>query len=77
MLRLRSHFNAFLFKRAIRYSDHLADDGRPTVFAHVCRMGLEGIVSKWLNSPYPSGKSKSWLKLKNPKAPGYLRHAQS
>ena len=21
--------------------------------------------------------SKSWLKLKNPKAPGYLRHAQS
>ena len=37
----------------------------------------EGIVLKRLNSLYRSGKSKAWLKLKNPKAPGYLRHAQS
>ena len=40
-------------------------------------MGLEGVVSKRLNSTYRSGKSKAWLKLKNPKAPGYLRHAQT
>ena len=31
--------------RAIRYSEHLAGDG-PTVFEHVCRMGLEGIVDR-------------------------------
>ena len=36
-------------------------------------MGLEGIVSKRLNSPYRSGKVKSWLKVKNPKAAAVLR----
>ena len=62
-------------KPGIRYSEHLVGDGR-VVFDQACKLGLEGIVSKRLNSPYRSG-SKSWLKLKNPKAPGYLRHAQS
>ena len=52
-------------RRAIRYSEHLTGDG-PTVFEHVCRMGLEGIVSKRLDAPYRSGPSKAWLKSKNP-----------
>jgi ATP-dependent DNA ligase len=30
-------------------------------------MGLEGIVSKRLGSRYFSGRSKGWLKFKNPK----------
>jgi ATP-dependent DNA ligase len=38
----------------------------PTVFEHVCRMGLEGIVSKRTDAPYRSGQSKVWLKSKNP-----------
>jgi bifunctional non-homologous end joining protein LigD len=50
-------------KPGIRYSEHLPGDGR-VVFDQACK-------------PYRSGKSKSWLSLKNPKAPGYLRHAQS
>jgi bifunctional non-homologous end joining protein LigD len=29
-------------------------------------MGLEGIVSKRRNSPYRSGRSPDWLKMKNP-----------
>jgi hypothetical protein len=36
------------------------------VFEHACRLGLEGIVSKSLDSPYRSGPSKMWLKSKNP-----------
>jgi ATP-dependent DNA ligase len=32
-------------------------------------MGLEGIVSKRLGSRYVSGRSKDWLKFKNPEAP--------
>ena len=36
-------------------------------------MGLEGIVSKRLNSPYRSGKAKTWLKTKNPKSPAVMR----
>jgi bifunctional non-homologous end joining protein LigD len=36
------------------------------VFAHACKMGLEGIVSKRKFSPYRSGRSSDWLKSKNP-----------
>ena len=41
-------------RHAIRFVEHLTDDG-PTVFEHVCRMGLEGIVSKRVDAPYRSG----------------------
>jgi bifunctional non-homologous end joining protein LigD len=40
----------------IRFNEHLAGDG-PTVFAHACKMGLEGIVSKRKDSAYRSGRS--------------------
>jgi ATP-dependent DNA ligase len=30
------------------------------MFAAVCKLGLEGIVSKKLNAPYKSGPSKAW-----------------
>ncbi len=59
-------------KPGIRYSEHLSGDGR-VVFDQACRLGLEGIVSKRLNSPYRSGKVKYWLKTKNPKAAAVLR----
>ena len=36
------------------------------VFEHACAMGLEGIVSKRRGSPYQSGRSRLWLKTKNP-----------
>ena len=52
-------------KHAIRFNEHLAHDGA-TVFEHACRMGLEGIVSKRIDAPYRSGRSKTWLKSKNP-----------
>jgi hypothetical protein len=32
-------------------------------------MGLEGIVSKHLESAYGAGPSKHWIKIKNPKSP--------
>ena len=59
--------------RAIKFVEHLEDDG-PTVFRHICRMGLEGIVSKRTDAPYRSGPSKMWLKGEEPcersRAPG-------
>jgi ATP-dependent DNA ligase len=36
------------------------------VFAKACELSLEGIVSKRAGSFYNSGKSRSWLKAKNP-----------
>jgi bifunctional non-homologous end joining protein LigD len=41
-------------RRSIQFVEHLAGDG-PTVFEHVCRMGLEGVVSKRTDAPYRSG----------------------
>jgi bifunctional non-homologous end joining protein LigD len=56
-------------RRAIRYNEHLTGDG-PTIFDHVCRMGLEGVVSKRTDAPYRSGPSRTWLKSKNPASEG-------
>src|SRR4029453_15983662 len=49
----------------LRLNEHIEADG-PTVFAHACKMSLEGIVSKRKDSPYRSGRSPDWLKSKNP-----------
>ena len=38
------------------------------MFAAVCKLGLEGIVSKRPGSTYKSGPSKAWIKVKNPKS---------
>ena len=40
----------------MRFNEHIEGDG-PTVFAHACRLGLEGIVSKRKDSAYRSGRS--------------------
>jgi bifunctional non-homologous end joining protein LigD len=36
------------------------------VFQKACELGLEGVVSKREGSFYRSGKSRNWLKAKNP-----------
>ena len=59
----------------IRFNEHIEGDG-PTVFAHACKMGLEGIVSKRKNSAYRSGRSPDWLKMKNSNAPAVKREAE-
>jgi bifunctional non-homologous end joining protein LigD len=38
----------------IRFNEHMEGDG-PTVFAHACKLGLGGIVSKRKDSAYHSG----------------------
>jgi bifunctional non-homologous end joining protein LigD len=45
------------------------------LFEAVCDLGLEGIVSKRLTSVYRSGPSRTWIKVKNPKAPAASRPA--
>src|SRR5262245_54383236 len=41
-----------------------------------CKLGLEGIVSKHPGSPYRSGRSRHWVKSKNPAAPAVKREAE-
>ncbi len=45
------------------YSDHVVGHGDET-FRHACALDLEGIVSKRAASPYRSGRTKGWLKVK-------------
>jgi bifunctional non-homologous end joining protein LigD len=49
----------------ILFGQALAAEGA-VVFAKACELGLEGIVSKREGSFYRSGKSRNWLKTKNP-----------
>jgi bifunctional non-homologous end joining protein LigD len=56
----------------IAFNEHIAGDGA-TIFKHACKLGFEGIVSKHRERPYRSGRSKSWLKVKNPASPAALR----
>ena len=56
----------------IQYVEHAEGHG-DKLFAAVCNLGLEGIVSKRLTSIYKSGPSKAWIKVKNPKSPAATR----
>ena len=58
-------------RRSIRFNEHLIAD-----VEHVCRMGLEGIVSKRVDAPYRSGPSRTWLKTKNPESAAVRRERE-
>jgi ATP-dependent DNA ligase len=62
-------------KAGLQLNEHIAEPAE-AVFGHACRPGLEGIVSKRLGSRYVSGRSRDWLKLKNPDAPAVKREAE-
>ena len=49
----------------VRFSEALSAEGA-LVFAHACKLGFEGIVSKRAGSRYRSGTSRNWLKVLNP-----------
>jgi bifunctional non-homologous end joining protein LigD len=56
-------------------NEYYEGDGE-IIFKHACKLGCEGIVSKRLGSPYRSGRSPHWIKVKNPKAPAVKREAE-
>lgn len=56
----------------IEYVEHVTGDG-PVVFEHACSLEYEGIVSKRIDLPYRSGRSKTWQKTKNPAHPAIQR----
>jgi bifunctional non-homologous end joining protein LigD len=52
----------------LRFSEHM--EAGVALYRHACRVGLEGIVSKWGYSRYVSGRFEGWRKIK---CPGYGR----
>jgi bifunctional non-homologous end joining protein LigD len=49
----------------------------PDLFRKACEFGLEGLVSKRRDSTYRSGRSPSWIKVKNRKHPALDRVRES
>ena len=64
-------------RSGIQYVEHTEGDGAE-MFKAACKLGLEGMVSKRLTSPYRSGPSKSWIKVQKSKGTrrnsGYRRN---
>jgi ATP-dependent DNA ligase len=78
-LAVRKATLASLLARAapgLRLNEHMDEANGPLVFAHACKLGLEGIVSKRRNSLYRSGRSPDWIKSKNPAAPAVRRETE-
>jgi ATP-dependent DNA ligase len=78
-LAVRKATLASLLRRAapgLRFNEHLDNEDGPLVFAHACKMGLEGIVSKRKDSRYRSGRSPDWIKSKNPACAVVTREAE-
>jgi bifunctional non-homologous end joining protein LigD len=59
----------------LQVNDHIVEPG-DVVFRHACQLGFEGLVSKRLGSPYVSGRSRHWIKNKNPQHPAVTREAE-
>jgi bifunctional non-homologous end joining protein LigD len=59
----------------IEFSEHIEGNGAD-IFKAACMLGHEGIVAKRKDLPYESGRSKRWLKIKNPNAPAARRIEQ-
>ncbi len=47
----------------VRYSDHVIGNGN-AAYQKACRLSLEGIISKLINSTYHQKRTKDWLKVK-------------
>ncbi len=47
----------------VRYLDHIVGHG-DRVFEHACRMSLEGIMCKRIDSEYESTRTRQWVKVK-------------
>jgi bifunctional non-homologous end joining protein LigD len=56
--------------------NHVFEQPGDVVFKHACALGCEGVVSKRRGSPYVSGRSRHWIKTKNPTAPAVRRQEE-
>ena len=45
----------------VQFSESLEIDGQE-MFAHACKLGLEGVISKVRDGPYPKGRTSDWVK---------------
>jgi bifunctional non-homologous end joining protein LigD len=76
-IEIRKRVLATLLRNAgigLQFNEHIAEPG-DVVFRHACKLGFEDIVSKRLGSRYRSGRSRDWIKMKNPACKAVRREA--
>ena len=57
----KAHLRKIIDGTDIQYSDSFEVEGKE-MYAHACKVGLEGVVSKVRDSPYTSGRGNDWVK---------------
>jgi hypothetical protein len=60
----------------VRFNEHMEQEDGSVIFHHACKLGLEGMVSKHGESRYHSGRSRHWIKSKNPLSAAVRREAE-
>jgi bifunctional non-homologous end joining protein LigD len=55
---------ALEFGGPLRFTPHRNGENGEEVYRKACERGLEGVIAKRADSPYRSGRSRDWLKLK-------------
>jgi hypothetical protein len=60
-LAMNAIMGTIISEAGILFNEHIAADS-PVVFAHACRLGAEGIVSKKVDSMYRSGRCRVWTR---------------
>ncbi|HTE34903.1 MAG TPA: non-homologous end-joining DNA ligase [Reyranella sp.] len=61
LVRRKAELKKIIGGTDVQFSESFEIEGRD-VFAHACKLGLEGVVSKVRDSAYASGRGNSWVK---------------
>jgi bifunctional non-homologous end joining protein LigD len=61
LIERKAHLKKLIEKTAIQFSESFEIEGKE-MFAHACKVGLEGVVSKVRDSRYLSSRGRDWLK---------------
>ena len=61
LVRRKAELKKIIAGTDVQFSESFEIEGRE-MFAHACKLGLEGVVSKVRDSAYASGRGNSWVK---------------
>jgi bifunctional non-homologous end joining protein LigD len=61
LVRRKAELKKIIAGTDVQFSESFEIEGRE-MFAHACKLGLEGVVSKLRDSAYASGRGNSWVK---------------
>ncbi|MGF6308854.1 ATP-dependent DNA ligase [Bradyrhizobium sp. i1.8.4] len=60
LIQRKAELKKILTGTDVQFSESFEIEGRE-MFAHACKLGLEGIVSKVRDGPYPKGRTSDWV----------------